>query len=91
MKRNGVHDKIRRRLICENVYYYTVLKLLSSYLQSRIQKLKISKTIILPLVLYTCEKFQVFKNKVFIKVFGPKKDYIMSNLVIYTGHLVLLG
>ena len=47
-------------------------------------KLKIYRTIILPVVLYECEtwsltlreehRFRVFENKVLRRIFGPKRD-----------------
>jgi hypothetical protein len=53
-------------------------------LLSRNLKIKIYRTIILPVVLYGCEtwsitlreerRLRVFENKVFRSVFGPKRD-----------------
>ena len=41
-------------------------------------KIKIYKTIILPVVLYGCEtwsrKLRVFKNRILRRIFGPKRD-----------------
>jgi hypothetical protein len=61
-----------------------VLFLLSSRLLSRNVKIKIYKTIILPVVLYGCEtlsltlreghKLRVFENKVLWRIFGLKMD-----------------
>ena len=58
--------------------------LLSSKLLSKNIKLKIYKTVILPVILYGCETWtltlreekslQVFENKVLRKIFGPKRD-----------------
>ncbi|PSN56398.1 hypothetical protein C0J52_13981, partial [Blattella germanica] len=57
---------------------------LSSQLLSKDIKLKIYKTVILPLILYGCEtwtltlteenRLRVFENKVLRKNFGPKTD-----------------
>ena len=58
----------------------------SSSLLSRNVKIKIFKTIILPVVLYGCEtwslkmrkvrRLRVFENWVLRKIFGPKRDEI---------------
>jgi hypothetical protein len=60
---------------------------LSSRLLSRNVKLKIYKTIILPVVLYGCEtwsvtlreehRLRVFENRVLRRIFGPKRDEII--------------
>jgi hypothetical protein len=57
---------------------------LFSRLISRNLKIKIYKTVILPVVLYGCEtwsltlreehKLRVFENKVLKKIFGPKRE-----------------
>jgi hypothetical protein len=59
---------------------------LSSSLLSKNVKLKIYRTIILPVVLYGCEswsltlreecKLRVFENKVLRRIFGPKRDEV---------------
>jgi hypothetical protein len=53
---------------------------------SRNVKIKIYKTIILPVVLYGCEtlsltvreehRFRVFENRVLMRIFGPKRDEV---------------
>jgi hypothetical protein len=60
---------------------------LSPSLLSRNIKVKIYKTIILPLVLYGCEtgsltlreehRLRVFENRVLRRIFGPKRDEVM--------------
>jgi hypothetical protein len=47
---NCIHEEIRSRLNSENACYHTVQNLLSSRLLSRNVKIKIYKTIILPVV-----------------------------------------
>jgi hypothetical protein len=57
---------------------------LSSHLLFRNVKVKIYKTIIVPLVLYGCEtwsvtlreehRLRVFENRVVRRIFGPKRD-----------------
>ena len=60
--------------------------LLSSRLLSKNLKIKIYRTIILPVVLYGCEtwsltlreerRLRVFKNRVLRRVFGSKRDEV---------------
>ena len=60
--------------------------LLSSSLLSKNLKIKIYRTIILPVVLYGCEtwwmtlreerRLRVFENRVLRRVFGPKRDEV---------------
>ena len=62
-----------------------VIKLSSSLLPKTL-KVKIYRTIILPLVLYGCEtwsltlreerRLRVFENRVLMRVFGPKRDEV---------------
>jgi hypothetical protein len=49
---NDIHDEIKSRLNSGNACYYSVQNLLSSRLISRNLKIKIYKTVILPVVLY---------------------------------------
>jgi hypothetical protein len=69
-----------------NTCYNSVQSLLSSRLLSRNVKVKIYKTIILPVVLYGCKTWSVtlreehrlrmFENRVLRRIFGPKKDEV---------------
>jgi hypothetical protein len=52
---NGILEEIRSRLNSGNTCYHAVQNLLSSRQLSRNVKIKIYKTIILPVVLYECE------------------------------------
>jgi hypothetical protein len=52
---DGVHDEITSRTDSGNACYHSVQNLLSSHLTSKNLKLKIYKTVILPVVLYGCE------------------------------------
>jgi hypothetical protein len=52
---NYIQEEIKCRLKVVNSCYYSVLTLLSSRLLSKNLKIKIYKTIILPVVLYGCE------------------------------------
>jgi hypothetical protein len=67
-----------------NACYLSVQHLLSSRLLPNNVKVRIHKTIILPMVLYGCEtwsltvreehKLRVFENRVLRRIFGPKRD-----------------
>jgi hypothetical protein len=74
---NCIHEEIKR-VISGNACYHSVQSLLSSRLLSRNAKVKIYKTIILPVVLYGCETWsrtlRVFENRVLRRIFGPKRD-----------------
>jgi hypothetical protein len=79
-----IQEDIKRRLNSGNACYHSVQNLLSSRLLSKNVKVRIYKTIILPVVLYVCEtwsltareghKLRVFENKVLRRIFGPKRD-----------------
>ena len=51
----SIHEEIRSRLKLGNACYHSVQNLLSSSLLSKNLKIKIYRTIILPVVLYGCE------------------------------------
>ena len=61
-------------------------RILSSSLLSKNIKIKIYRTIILPVVLYGCEtwsltlreerRLRVFENRVLRRIFGPKRDEV---------------
>ena len=82
--RNEIQKEIKHRLNSGNACYYALQRLLSSRLLSKNIKLKIYKTVILPVILYGCEtwtltlreekRLRVFENKVLRKIFGPKRD-----------------
>jgi hypothetical protein len=52
---NSIQEEIRSRLKLGNAYYHSVQNLLSSMLLSKNLKIKIYRTIILPVVLYGCK------------------------------------
>jgi UDP-galactopyranose mutase len=52
---NAIREEIKSRLRAGNACYYSVQNLLSSRLLSKSLKIKIYRTIILPVVLYGCE------------------------------------
>jgi hypothetical protein len=67
-----------------NACCHSVQKILSSHLLSKNVKLRIYKTIILPVVRYGCEtqsltlreqlRLRMFENRVVRKIFGSKRD-----------------
>ena len=81
---NSIAEEIKSRLKSRNACYHSVQNLLSSRLLSRNLKIKIYRTVILPVVLYGCEtwsltlreesKLRVFENRVLRKIFGPRRD-----------------
>jgi hypothetical protein len=75
---NLIHEEIKRRLNSGSIQ-----NLLSSRLLSKNVKIKMYKTMILPVVLYGCEtwslilreehRLRVFENRVLRGIFGPKR------------------
>ena len=78
--------EVKSRLKLGNACYYSVQKRLSSRLLSKNLKIKMYRTIILPVVLYGCEswsltlreerRLQVFENRVLRRIFGPKRGEV---------------
>ncbi|KAJ4428380.1 hypothetical protein ANN_24399 [Periplaneta americana] len=83
---NDTQEEIKHRINMGNACYYSVEKLLSSSLLSKNLKVRIYKTVILPVVLYGCEtwtltlreehRLRVFENEVLRKIFGAKRDEV---------------
>jgi hypothetical protein len=83
---NLIQEEIKRRLNSGNACYHSVQNLLSSSLLSKNLKIRVYKTIILPVVLYGCEtwsltlredhRLRVFENRVLRRIFGPKRDEV---------------
>ena len=69
-----------------NACYHSVQNLSSCRLLSKNLKIRIYRTIILPVVLYGCKtwsltlreerRLRVFENRVLRRVFGPKRDEV---------------
>jgi len=84
-KQNSVAEEIKSRLKSGNACYHSVQNLLSSRLLYKNLKIKIYRTIILPVVLYGCEtwsltwreerRLRVFENMV-LRIFGPRRDEV---------------
>jgi len=83
---SSIAEEIKSRLRSGNACYHSVQNLLSSRLLSKNLKIKIQRTIILPVVLYGCEawsltlreerKLSVFENMVLRRIFGPRRDEV---------------
>jgi hypothetical protein len=83
---NSIQEEIKSRLKLGTVCYHAVLNLLSSRFLSKNLKIKIYRTIILPVVLYECEscsltlreerRLRVFENRVLRNVFGHKRNEV---------------
>jgi hypothetical protein len=92
-----IHDEIKSRLNSKNACYYSVQNLFSFRLISKSLKIKIYKTVILPVVLYGCEtwslawgeerRLRVFENRVLRKIFGPKREEDRSWRKLYNDEL----
>ena len=83
---NSIPEEIKSRLRLGNACYHSVQNVLSFRLLSKNLKIKIYRTIILPVVLYGCEtwsltlleerKLRVFENMVCRRIFGPRRDVV---------------
>jgi hypothetical protein len=78
-----IQEEIKRRLNSGNVCYHSVQNLLSSRLLSKNVKVRMYKTIILPVVPYGCETWsltlrEVFENRVMTRLFQLKRDAVMG-------------
>ena len=83
---NSIPEEIKSRLRSGNASYHSVQNFLSSRLLSENLKIKIYRTIILPVVLYGCETWsltlreerrpRVFENKVLRRIYGPRRDEV---------------
>ena len=83
---NSIAEEIKSRLRSGIACYHSVQNLLSSRLLPKNLKIKINRTIILPVVLYGCEtwsltvreerKLRVFENMVLRKIFGSRREEV---------------
>ena len=83
---NSNQEEIKSRLKSGNAFYHSVQNLLSSSLLPSNIKIKIYRTIILPVILYGCEtwslplrverRLMLFENRVLRRIFGPKRDEV---------------
>ena len=80
---NSIQEEIKGRLKSLNACYHTVQNLLSPSLLSKNLKIKIYRTIILPVVFYGCEswsvtlrverRLRVFESRVLREIFWRKR------------------
>jgi hypothetical protein len=83
---NFIQKEINRRLNLGNSCYHSVQNLLSSHLLFKNIRIRIYKSIILPVVLYgseTCsvtlreeQRQKVFENRVLRTIFRPERDEV---------------
>jgi len=83
---NSIQEEIKSRLKSGNACYHSVQNLLSSSLLSKNLKIKIYRTVILPVVMYGCKtwtltlkeerRLGVFQNRVLRRIFGHKRDEV---------------
>jgi len=83
---NSIQEENKSRLKSGNACYHSVQNLWSSSLLSKTLKIKIYRTIILPVVLYGCDtwsptlrggrRLRVFENRMLRRIFGPKRDEV---------------
>ena len=81
---NSIQEEAKSRLKLGSACYHSVQNRLSSHLPSKNLKIKIYRTVILPVVLYGCETWyltlrdehslRVFENRVLRGIFGPRSD-----------------
>ena len=83
---NSIQEEIKSRVKSGSACYHSLQNLLSSSLLSKYLKMKIYKTIILPVVVYGCEtwsltlrverRLRMFENRVLRRIFEPKRDEV---------------
>jgi len=83
---NSILEEIKSGLNSGIAFYHSVQILLCSSLLSKNIKIKIYRTIILPVVLYGCEtwsltlreesRLRVFENRLLKRIFGLKRDEV---------------
>ena len=83
---NSIPEEIKTRLRSGNDCHHSVQNLLSSMLLSKTLKIKIYRTIILPVVLYGREtwslamrkkrKLRLFENMMLRRIFGPRRNEV---------------
>jgi hypothetical protein len=86
---NSIQEEVKSRLKSGNACYHSVQNLLSSRLLSKNFKIRIYRTIILPVVLYGCEtwsltlreehRLRVFERRVLRRIYGPKRDEVTGD------------
>jgi hypothetical protein len=85
----SIQEEVKSRLKLRNACYYSVNNLLYSGLLLKNVKIRIYRTIILPVVLYGCEtwsltlkeerRLRLFENKVLRRIFVPKREEVTGD------------
>ena len=96
---NYIREEIKSRLKSGDACYHLVQNLLSSSLLSNNFKIKIYRTIILPVV-YGCEtwsltlrverRLRVFENRVLRRIFGPERDEVTGKWEDYIMRILMI-
>ena len=83
--------EIKSKLKPGNACYHSVQNLLSSSLLCKNLKIKVYRTIILPVILYGCEtwsltlreehRLRLFENRALRRIFGHKRDKVTRELI----------
>jgi len=83
---NSIQEEIKSRSKSRNVCYHSVQNLLSSCLLSKNLKIKIHRTVVLPVVLYGCDtwsltlqeehRLRVYENRVLRRIFRLKRSEV---------------
>jgi hypothetical protein len=86
---NLIQEEIKKRLNSGNACYPSAQNLFSSQLLSKNIKIRIYKSISLPVVLHGCEtlslmlmeehRLRMFENRFLRRIFGPKRDEVMGD------------
>jgi hypothetical protein len=86
LPQNCIQEENESRLRSGNACYHSLQNLVSSSLLSKDIKIKIYRTIILPVVLYECEtwshalrvehRLRLFENMVLRRIFGRTRDEV---------------
>ena len=86
---NSIAEEIKSRVRSGSACYHSVQNLLSSRLLSKNLKIKISRILILPVVLNGCEtwsltlqeerKLRLCENMVLRRIFGPRRDEVRGS------------
>jgi hypothetical protein len=90
---NVIHYETKNRLNLGNVCYYSVQNLFVFPSRIKNLKIKIYKTVILPVVLYGSltlveeHRLRVFENRVLRKIFGPEREEDGSWRKLYNDEL----
>jgi hypothetical protein len=103
---NSIHEEIKSTLKSGNCYH-SVHNLLSSSLLSKNVKIKIYRTIILPVVLHVCVswsltlreecRLRIFENRVLRRIFGSERDEVTGewrrrrSFMLCTPHHISFG